>query len=92
MNAWWARTCDWLDRFVWNGAVQVVSYTVLDLHGWIGLWTNILSMWDSIRAAIGCGEEAGFLASAGWSGAVLSEDDWGSPRGSGVLLSWGCRP
>jgi NADH-quinone oxidoreductase subunit L len=25
----WARTCDWLDRWVWNGAVQTVSHLVL---------------------------------------------------------------
>lgn len=29
MNAWWSRVCDWLDRWVWNGAVQTVSYLVL---------------------------------------------------------------
>src|SRR5207253_295342 len=34
LNAWWARTCDWLDRFVWNGAVQAVSYLVLGL-AWV---------------------------------------------------------
>jgi NADH-quinone oxidoreductase subunit L len=28
-NGWWARLCDWFDRFVWNGAVQIVSYAVL---------------------------------------------------------------
>jgi NADH-quinone oxidoreductase subunit L len=29
LNGWWARRCAWLDRVVWNGAVQVVSYLVL---------------------------------------------------------------
>ncbi len=29
LNAAWSRICDWLDRWVWNGAVQTVSYTVL---------------------------------------------------------------
>ena len=24
-NAWWARACDWLDRWVWDGVVQLVS-------------------------------------------------------------------
>ena len=28
-NAWWARACDWLDHWVWNGAVQLVSYLIL---------------------------------------------------------------
>jgi NADH-quinone oxidoreductase subunit L len=31
LNAWWARACAWLDRWVWNGAVQTVKYTVLGL-------------------------------------------------------------
>ena len=29
LNTWWAKLCDWLDRWVWNGAVQTVSYLVL---------------------------------------------------------------
>ncbi|MHB8303601.1 MAG: NADH-quinone oxidoreductase subunit L [Acidobacteriaceae bacterium] len=29
LNAWWSRACDWLDRWVWNGAVQTVSHLVL---------------------------------------------------------------
>ena len=29
LNAWWSRVCDWLDRWVWNGAVQTVSHLVL---------------------------------------------------------------
>jgi len=34
-NAWWSRVCDWLDTWVWNGAVQLVSYLVLGLS-----WVN----------------------------------------------------
>jgi NADH-quinone oxidoreductase subunit L len=34
LNTFWSRVCDWLDRFVWNGAVQTVSYFVLIL-AWI---------------------------------------------------------
>ena len=30
-NLWWAQACDWLDRFVWNGAVLLVSSIVLGL-------------------------------------------------------------
>jgi NADH-quinone oxidoreductase subunit L len=30
-NAWWARACAWLDRWVWNGAVQVLAYAALGL-------------------------------------------------------------
>ena len=29
MNVWWSRVCDWLDRWIWNGAVQAVSHLVL---------------------------------------------------------------
>jgi len=34
-NAWWAWVCDWLDRCVWDGAVQLISYLVLGLS-----WLN----------------------------------------------------
>jgi NADH-quinone oxidoreductase subunit L len=30
-TAWWSRACDWLDTWVWNGAVQLISYFVLGL-------------------------------------------------------------
>jgi len=29
LNTWWAMVCDWLDRWIWNGAVQTVSFFVL---------------------------------------------------------------
>jgi NADH-quinone oxidoreductase subunit L len=32
-NAWFARFCDWLDRWVWGGAVQLVTYLVVGLSG-----------------------------------------------------------
>jgi NADH-quinone oxidoreductase subunit L len=31
VNLWFAGFCAWLDRWVWNGAVQAVSYLVLGL-------------------------------------------------------------
>jgi NADH-quinone oxidoreductase subunit L len=31
LHAWLAVVCDWLDRWVWNGAIQTVSYFVLGL-------------------------------------------------------------
>ncbi|MGO8720385.1 MAG: NADH-quinone oxidoreductase subunit L [Acidobacteriaceae bacterium] len=34
LNAAWSRICDWLDRWVWNGAVQTVSHLVL-AFAWI---------------------------------------------------------
>jgi NADH-quinone oxidoreductase subunit L len=29
LNTWWSKVCDWFDRFVWNGAVQAVSFLVV---------------------------------------------------------------
>ena len=34
-NAWWSRACDWLDTWIWNGAVQLISYALLGLS-----WVN----------------------------------------------------
>jgi NADH-quinone oxidoreductase subunit L len=31
LNFWWSTVCDWLDRWVWNGAVQTVSYFVVGI-------------------------------------------------------------
>ena len=30
-NAWCARTCDWLDRWVWGGGVRLVIYLVIGI-------------------------------------------------------------
>ena len=35
LNAAWAKACDWLDRWVWSGAVQLVSYAIVGLS-----WVN----------------------------------------------------
>jgi NADH-quinone oxidoreductase subunit L len=35
LNTWWSHICDWFDRFIWNGAVQTVSYIVLGVA-----WTD----------------------------------------------------
>jgi len=32
-NAWCSRSCDWLDRWVWGGAVRIVTYLVEALSG-----------------------------------------------------------
>jgi NADH-quinone oxidoreductase subunit L len=34
LNTIWSRVCDWFDRFVWNGAVQTISYLFLGV-AWI---------------------------------------------------------
>ena len=36
-NAWWAGVCDWLDRWIWEGGVQLLSLTVVGLS-----WLNRL--------------------------------------------------
>jgi NADH-quinone oxidoreductase subunit L len=35
LNAFWAKACDWLDRWVWDGVVQLVSYVMVGLS-----WLN----------------------------------------------------
>jgi len=35
LNAFWARACDWLDRWVWDGVVQLLSYATVGLS-----WLN----------------------------------------------------
>jgi len=30
-NAWWARACDWLDYWIWNGAIQLLALVVVGL-------------------------------------------------------------
>jgi NADH-quinone oxidoreductase subunit L len=32
-NAWCSRSCDWLDRWVWGGAVRLATYLVQGLSG-----------------------------------------------------------
>ncbi|HVV70029.1 MAG TPA: NADH-quinone oxidoreductase subunit L [Verrucomicrobiae bacterium] len=34
LNAWWAKACDWMDRWVWSGAVQLISVAALGL-AWV---------------------------------------------------------
>jgi NADH-quinone oxidoreductase subunit L len=34
LNTLWSKVCDWFDRWVWNGAVQTVSYFVLGV-AWV---------------------------------------------------------
>ena len=34
LNTIWSHVCDWFDRFVWNGAVQTISYLFLGV-AWI---------------------------------------------------------
>ena len=34
LNTWWSNVCDWFDRWIWNGAVQAVSFLVIGL-AWV---------------------------------------------------------
>ena len=39
LNTWWSNVCDWLDRWVWNGAVQACLSLSLASPGWTISWT-----------------------------------------------------
>jgi NADH-quinone oxidoreductase subunit L len=39
-NAWFARACDWLDFWVWNGLVQLVSYLIVGLS-WVNNFIDV---------------------------------------------------
>jgi NADH-quinone oxidoreductase subunit L len=93
LNAWWARTCDWLDRFIWNGAVQLVSYLVLGL-AWLDRFideyvVNLgfdegcqgLRRGGGLFARLQSGQVQFYLRAIGVALAVLV-----------LLLTWGCRP
>jgi NADH-quinone oxidoreductase subunit L len=34
LNAWWAKACDWMDRWVWSGVVQLISLAAIGL-AWV---------------------------------------------------------
>jgi NADH-quinone oxidoreductase subunit L len=92
LNAWWARTCDWLDRYVWNGAVQAVSYLVLGL-AWLDRFideyvVNLgfdkgckgLREGGGLLSRLQAGQAQNYLRAIGVALAVLV-----------LLLTWGCR-
>ena len=57
-NAWWAKACDWLDYWVWNGAVQLISYVVLGLS-WIS------RVFDEYVVNLGFDESCGRISKGG---------------------------
>jgi NADH-quinone oxidoreductase subunit L len=92
LNAWWARTCDWLDRVIWDGAVQAVSYLVLGL-AWLDRFideylVNLgfdesckgLRKGGGLMARLQGGQVQPYLRAIGLGLAVLV-----------LLLTWGCR-
>jgi NADH-quinone oxidoreductase subunit L len=91
-NAWWARVCDWLDEWVWNGAVQLISLLVVGIA-----WLN--HVLDAYVVNLGFDEGCRRLAGGG---GLLSRLQCGRVQrylrllGVGltvllVVLIWGCR-
>jgi NADH-quinone oxidoreductase subunit L len=92
-NAWFARACDWLDFWVWNGAVQLVSYLVVGLS-----WVNRFC--DEFVVNLGFDESCKGVSAGG---KVLSRLQNGRVQSYlrvigvalaalALLLIWGCRP
>jgi len=91
-NAWWARTCDWLDRWIWGGAVALVSYCVIGLS-----WVNRFC--DEFVVNLGFDEGCHGLASGGkWLSRLQNGRAQSYLRVIGIALAalvlfliWGCR-
>jgi NADH-quinone oxidoreductase subunit L len=92
LNAWWARTCDWFDRFVWNGAVQLVSFLVLGFS-WIDRFVDEylvnlgfdegcqgLRQGGGVLSRLQSGQVQRYLRAIGLALTVLV-----------LILTWGCR-
>src|SRR6266566_1379538 len=91
-NRWWAKTCDWLDRWVWNGAVQSVSYVLLAIS-WVSRFFDEyvvnpgfdescrrLSGGGSLLSRLQDGRVQNYLRIIGIALTVLA-----------LFLIWGCR-
>ena len=92
LNAWWAKACDWLDRWVWEGAVELIGALVVGI-AWVDrvLDEQVVNRWfDETCRSISTG------------GGVLSRFQDGRIQnylrilGLGLvilvlLLIWGCR-
>ena len=93
LNRWWARSCDWWDRFIWNGAVQAASYLAVGL-GWV---TRFLDEYViNLGFDQGCKE---FRRSGGFLSRLQGGQVQVYLRAIGValavlvlLLTWGSRP
>ncbi len=91
-NAWWAHACAWLDRWLWDGFVQLVSLTVVGLS-WLDRFLDeviINSGFDKAGQALTGG---GRLFARLQSGRVQT---YLRVIGAGLtvlalLLLWGCR-
>jgi NADH-quinone oxidoreductase subunit L len=92
LNAWWATACDWLDRWVWEGAVELIAALVVGI-GWVDrvLDEQVVNRWfdetcRSISTSGGLfsrfqdGRVQNYLRVLGLALVVLV-----------LLLIWGCR-
>ncbi|HEY2083653.1 MAG TPA: NADH-quinone oxidoreductase subunit L [Verrucomicrobiae bacterium] len=92
-NAWFARACDSLDFWVWNGAVQLVAYAVVGVS-WVNrccdeFVVNLgfdegckgVSFGSKILSRLQNGRVQDYLRVIGIALAALA-----------LLLIWGCRP
>jgi len=91
-NAWFAKACDWLDYWVWNGAVQLLSHLVLGLS-WVNRFLDDhlvnasfdegcreVSKGGRIMSRLQDGQVQNYLRLIGIALTVLV-----------LLLIWGCR-
>ncbi|MEO8427109.1 MAG: proton-conducting transporter membrane subunit [Verrucomicrobiota bacterium] len=91
-NARWARLCDWLDTWIWNGAVQLVSYLFLGLS-WLNRFFDEYVINPGFDQGCGRVSRGGKLISSLQNGQVQNY-----LRVIGVALTvlvliliWGCR-
>jgi NADH-quinone oxidoreductase subunit L len=92
LNAWWARACNWLEFWVWNGLVRVAGYVVLGLS-----WVNRAIDEHMVNLGFDRGCE-GIAQGGGWFSRLQSGQVQAYLRVMGValavlvlLLIWGCR-
>jgi len=91
-NTWWARTCDWLDQWVWNGAVQLLALLVVGL-AWMNRFLDQYGLDEgfdescrgvtrggTLLSRLQAGQVHSYLRVIGIALTVL-----------GLLLIWGCR-
>jgi NADH-quinone oxidoreductase subunit L len=91
-NAWWAHVCDWLDYWVWNGAVQLISLLALGL-AWLNHLLDVyvvnsgfdegcrrLVKGGALMSRLQCGRVQRYLRLIGVALIVLV-----------LVLIWGCR-
>ena len=91
-NAWWAGVCDWLDYWVWNGAIQLLSLVVVGF-AWLSHVLDVyvvnpgfdegcgrLTTGGRLMARLQSGHIQQYLRLIGVATIVLA-----------LVLIWGCR-